>query len=237
MAAVLTAGPMVAVLTVVGMAIPAVVNPMVVAAPTAALFTVGPVAAVLAAGDGPTPTTLSIAPPVVEGSTAAALKELATDTDALSAEILAIARQLGPRRGAAAPMEQFSRPISRRIPLHQGDREAMSLPPATGGGTHLETAGISLSQEGMAHRVQSATVNGIRLKTVAAAPSLPDEGPRVHGREEQQIAGMAKATKRLRIALDRPSSRTLRCRVGLQIPPQRLQIEGLQNLREEQRGR
>ena len=113
----------------------------------------------------------------------------------------------------------------------------MALPPATDSRTLLETAGISPSREREDHRVPSATVNGIRLKTVARAPSRLGEGQRVRGKEAQRKAGMARATKRLRIGLDRPRSRTVRRQDGRQIPPQRLQIEGLRNLREERLGR
>jgi len=120
MAAVLTAGPMVAVLMVVGMAIPAAANSTGVAALTAAVFTAVPVAAVLAAEDVPTPAAVGVVPAVAVVSTAAALKGVAADT--LPAVPLVVLHQLAPRRGAVAPVEQPSLPIIRHVPLHQGDQ-------------------------------------------------------------------------------------------------------------------
>jgi hypothetical protein len=116
MAAVLTAGPMVAVLMVVGMAMPAAVNSMAVLALTAAVFTAVPVAAVLAAKDDPTRAAVGVVRAVAMASTAPALKGMTADT--LLAVVLMVAHQLAPRRLAVAPMEQVSLPIIRHVLLH-----------------------------------------------------------------------------------------------------------------------
>ena len=116
MAAVLTAGPMVAVLMVVGMAMPAAVNSMAVLALTAAVFTAVPVAAVLAAKDDPTRAAVGVVRAVAMASTAPALKGMTADT--LLAVVLMVAHQLVHRRLAVAPMEQVSLPIIRHVLLH-----------------------------------------------------------------------------------------------------------------------
>ena len=177
-----------------------------------------------------------VAPAVaLDPTAAAALTAGAAGT--MPAVILVAGCLLDPRRGAVARVTQLPLSIAGEVLLHPGHQVLAALPLATGSGTLLEAAGILLSRQRAAHRLPPGTANGTRSEAAGILLQQQRADRRALGREAQRKAGMARATKHLRIGLDRARSRMARRREGRQIAGYLDQVQDSVSTLQERRDR
>jgi hypothetical protein len=194
------------------------------------------VVAVLAAVAAPTPVVEDVAHAVAVDPTAvAALTAGAAGT--MPTVILVAGCLLDPRRGAVARVTRLPLSIAGEVLLHPGHQEPAALPLATGSGTRLEAAGILLSRLRPAHRLPPGTASGTRSEAAGILLQQQRADRRARGGEAQREAGMARATKHLPIALDRPHPRTARRREGRQIAVYLDQVQDSLSTLQERRDR